>query len=54
MRKGVTNLKPNWTKILSVLALALSGASMLVDALAQKQEIEEAAEKAVEKYLENK
>lgn len=47
----MSNLKPNWTKILGALGLVLSGASMLVDKITQKQEIEEAAMKAVEKIL---
>lgn len=47
-------MKPNWTKILSVLALAVSGASMILDAVSQKQEIKDAAKEAVKEYFEGK
>ena len=48
------NLKANVGKILGVLGLALNGAAMVVEMFAQKQEIAEAAEKAVEKLLKGK
>jgi hypothetical protein len=54
MRKEVIDLKLNWTKILSGLALGASALSMLLDAIAQQQEIKDAAKEAVKEYLEDK